>query len=285
VIGEGVFSDMMVSHNPIVSKLLVRVRSASLAVFGLVGTFTSKLAYKRQVAHQHSKQKYSFHIFSVYNHTLERRKPACQSNISNSYLSPIMASFKPYNINISASRLERLMQKLALADFPNQDDLEDDSWTKGPPVREIKRLVDVWQTVYNWRDVEARLNQLPQFLMSIDIADFGALDIHFVHKKSTKADAIPLLFLHGWPGSFYEVSRIINPLVQGDDKTGPTFHVVAPSLVDFGFSSPSKASLSILSIGIILTSVLTIQRWDLASSTTRRYMTSSCAILAITTTV
>jgi hypothetical protein len=60
---------------------------------------------------------------------------------------------------------------------------------------------------------------------------------------------------------------------------------VAPSLVDFGFSSPSKASLSILSICIILTSVLTIQRGDLASSTMRRYMTNSCRILVITTTV
>ncbi|KAM0313998.1 hypothetical protein ACHAPQ_011926 [Fusarium lateritium] len=151
-----------------------------------------------------------------------------------------MTSIKPYKINISPSSLEPLMQKLALADFPDQDDLEKDSWTKVPPVREIKRLVDVWQTVYNWRDVESRLNQLPQFMTPIDISDVGAFNIHSVHKKSTKADAIPLVFVHGWPGSFYEVARVIDPLVHGDDKAGPTFHVVAPSLIDFGFSSPSK---------------------------------------------
>ena len=115
--------------------------------------------------------------------------------------------------------------------------------TKGPPVREIKRLVDAWQAVYNWRDVEARLNELPQFMTPIDISGFGAFNVHFVHKKSTKADAIPLLFLHGWPGSFYEVASIIGPLVQVDDNAGPTFHVVAPSLIDFGFSSPSKVIL------------------------------------------
>jgi pimeloyl-ACP methyl ester carboxylesterase len=197
-----------------------------------------------------------------------------------------MASIKPYKINISNYRLERLMQKLALADFPDHENgLEDDSWVKGPPVGEIKRLVEVWQTVYNWRGVESRLNQLPQFMASIDIASLGALDIHFVHKKSTMADAIPLLFLHGWPGSFYEVSRIIDPLVQGDDKTGPSFHVVAPSLVDFGFSSPSKVNTSTFRFGIILTSVLTICRWDLALSTMRRLMTNSCRTLAITITV
>ncbi|KAJ4005922.1 hypothetical protein NW752_001167 [Fusarium irregulare] len=156
-----------------------------------------------------------------------------------------MTSIKPYKINISPSRLERLMQKLALADFPDPDYLEKDSWTKGPPVREIERLVDAWQTVYNWRDVEARLNELPQFMTPIDISDFGAFNIHLVHRKSTKADAIPLLFLHGWPGSFYEVARIINPLIQGDDNAGPTFHVVAPSLIDFGFSSPSKVGFGL----------------------------------------
>ena len=153
-----------------------------------------------------------------------------------------MTSIKPYKINISPSRLERLMQKLALADFPDQDDLEKGSWTKGPPVHEIKRLVDAWQTVFDWRDVETRFNEVPHFMTPIDISDFGTFDIHFVHKKSTKADAIPLLFLHGWPGSFYEVVRIINPLVQGDGNAGPTFHVVAPSLIDFGFSSPSKVN-------------------------------------------
>ncbi|KIL92414.1 hypothetical protein FAVG1_04825 [Fusarium avenaceum] len=157
-----------------------------------------------------------------------------------------MVSIKPYKINVSSYRLDRLMQKLALTDFPDQENgLKDDLWIRGPPVDEIKRLVEVWQTAYNWRDVENQLNQLPQFMAPIDIAGFEALDIHFVHKKSTKADAIPLLFLHGWPGSFYEVSRIIDPLVQGDDNTGPSFHVVAPSLVDFGFSSPSKAGFGL----------------------------------------
>lgn len=194
-----------------------------------------------------------------------------------------MASIKSYKINISSYRLERLMQKLALADFPDQEDeLENHSWIKGPPVGEIKRLVEVWKTVYNWRDVETLLNQLPQFMTSINITGFEALDIHFVHKKSTEEDAIPLLFLHGWPGSVYEVSKIIDPLVQGDDNTGPSFHVVAPSLVDFGFSSASKVNMSTLRFSPILTSVLTISRWDSALSTMRRYTINLCKTLAIT---
>ncbi|KAF4993977.1 hypothetical protein FGRMN_6108 [Fusarium graminum] len=125
----------------------------------------------------------------------------------------MMCTIKAYQVNIPDYKIKRLIQKLALADFPDQDDLEEGSWIKGPPVGEIRRLAEACIT-------------------------FGKVNLHFVHKRSIQSDAIPLLFLHGWPESFYEVSKILDPLVQGDDDGGPTFHVVAPSLNDFGFSSP-----------------------------------------------
>ena len=91
--------------------------------------------------------------------------------------------------------------------------------------------VEFWRTKYDWRSEEARLNRLPQFMTSLDVDGFGILDMHFVHSKSSKAEALPLLFVHGWPGSFAEVEKILPKLNDAG------FHVVAPSLPGYGFSS------------------------------------------------
>ena len=60
--------------------------------------------------------------------------------------------------------------------------------------------------------------------------------LHFVHHKSPREDAIPLLFIHGWPGSFLEVGPLIRRLTHPEDDKLPAFHVVAPSIPGFGFS-------------------------------------------------
>lgn len=100
----------------------------------------------------------------------------------------------------------------------------------------ISDTVQFWRESYDWRTEEARLNEMPQFKTSIDVDGFGALDIHFVHSTSSVSSAIPLLFLHGWPGSFFEIRKALPEL----NKAG--FHVVAPSLPGYGFSSyPDKA--------------------------------------------
>jgi pimeloyl-ACP methyl ester carboxylesterase len=149
-----------------------------------------------------------------------------------------MPSIVPFKIAIPDEKLERLKQKLALSDIPsNLDDCE--PWLHGPPTSEISRLTQCWASKYDWRKAEARLNEiLPQFSAKVDVDGFGTYDVHFVHHKSAREKAIPLLFVHGWPGSFIEVTKILPELVK-DTAGGPAFHVVAPSLIDFGFSSPS----------------------------------------------
>jgi pimeloyl-ACP methyl ester carboxylesterase len=96
-------------------------------------------------------------------------------------------------------------------------------------------VVKFWQDKYSWREEEARINAaLPQFTTLIDVDDgFGTLNIHFVHKRSSKhgQEGIPLLFVHGWPGSFLEIEKGLAPLNDAG------FDVVAPSLPGFGFSS------------------------------------------------
>jgi pimeloyl-ACP methyl ester carboxylesterase len=149
-----------------------------------------------------------------------------------------MAYISPYKISVPQAKLNRLKQKLALADFP--DELEDANWDYGAPLADVKRLTARWHTNYDWRKVEAELNAtLPQFTVDIPVDGFETLTIHFVHRKSEVDGAIPLLFAHGWPGSFDEVRKLIPDLVKGDKDT-PAFHVVAPSLPNFGFSQGTK---------------------------------------------
>lgn len=149
-----------------------------------------------------------------------------------------MSSIKPITINVPELKLQRLKQKLALTDFPDEpSDLE--PWSRGVPLSEIKRLTRYWESGFDWRAVEANLNLLPHYTATIDVDDFGSHEVHFIHQTSTVKEAIPLLFLHGWPGSFIEVTKILPELVKGGEQF-PAFHVVTPSLIDFGFSGPSK---------------------------------------------
>ncbi|KAL9602782.1 MAG: hypothetical protein Q9219_001625 [cf. Caloplaca sp. 3 TL-2023] len=143
-----------------------------------------------------------------------------------------MASIEPFTISIPDSQLYRLSQKLSTIDFP--DELDEAGWSYGSPLADIKRLTRYWEEKYDWRQAEAKLNELPNYKTPIEVDGFGTLDIHFVHQKSPIVGAIPLLFVHGWPGSFHEVNKIL-PLLTS--TTTPSFHIVAPSLPNYGFSS------------------------------------------------
>jgi pimeloyl-ACP methyl ester carboxylesterase len=147
-----------------------------------------------------------------------------------------MAESKPqsYTIHVPDEQISRLKQKLALTDFPTEV-TGAEPWARGPPLADIRRLVEKWGTSYDWRKAEAELNKIPQYTTKIVIDDFGTYDVHFVHSPSQVKNAIPLLFAHGWPGSFYEGLKIL-PLLNAGGKDFPAFHVVIPSLIDFGFS-------------------------------------------------
>lgn len=153
-------------------------------------------------------------------------------------------STRPFKIHVPDHKIDRLRQKLALADFPDTLAGSDISWDRGTPKAEVKRLVEVWQTSYDWRKAEAHLNTFPQFITPIEVDGMGTYDVHYIYKPSTRPDAILLLFLHSWPGGFFEVTKVLEDLVLGLSE-GPAFHVVAPSLIDFGFSSAGGTGFSI----------------------------------------
>ena len=156
-----------------------------------------------------------------------------------------MADITPFQISVPDDKVSWLKQKLSNYDLPLTElpTSESPAWERGPPISDIARLAAYWRDTYDWRAQEAHLNAtLPQYMTKITLEGFGSYDIHFVHAKAegvNEQNAIPLLFAHGWPGSFLEVSKILPLLVKGDGENSPRFHVVAPSLVDFGFSGPS----------------------------------------------
>ncbi|KAK8139196.1 hypothetical protein PG984_002576 [Apiospora sp. TS-2023a] len=150
-----------------------------------------------------------------------------------------MSDIKPYKIAVPGARLDDLQQRLSLARFP--DELDEADWDLGAPLADVKRLTKYWQEKYDWPAVERVLNEmLPQFTAPIQCEGFEPLAIHFVHRPSPVKTAIPLLFIHGWPGHFLEVSKILGPLSDGDGVEKPAFHVVAPSLPNFGFSEGTR---------------------------------------------
>lgn len=98
----------------------------------------------------------------------------------------------------------------------------------------MKEMVEHWLNKYDWDAQQRKINELPQFKVNIELEDWGSFDVHYVHKRSGKDNAIPLLFLHGWPGNFTEVTRILEPLLSSG------FDVVAASIPGYGFTSYAK---------------------------------------------
>jgi hypothetical protein len=150
-----------------------------------------------------------------------------------------MSHITPFKIAIPNDKIHHLKQKLALTDFPDEIVDTDEPWSRGSPLADIKRLALYWDKGFDWRKAEERLNQFAQYITKIDVDGFDTYDVHFIHQPSAVPNAIPLLFVHGWPGSFIEVTKVLPQLVEGR-RGFPAFHVVAPSLLGFGFSSASK---------------------------------------------
>ncbi|OBB97483.1 epoxide hydrolase [Mycolicibacterium peregrinum] len=148
---------------------------------------------------------------------------------------------KPFRIAIPDADLEDLKQRLNRTRWPEAECVED--WTQGIPLEYTKELAAYWANEYDWRAREAALNRFDHFTTEID-----GLDIHFIHQRSGREDAFPLLITHGWPGSIVEFHKVIEPLTEAG------FDVVCPSLPGYGFSAkPSAAGWGIEKIA---------QAWD-----------------------
>ena len=141
-------------------------------------------------------------------------------------------AIRPFQIHVPQEALDDLRQRLAATRWPEKETVTDQS--QGVQSATMKELVLYWQTDYDWRKVEAKLNALPQFITTID-----GLDIHFIHVRSRHKNALPLIITHGWPGSVLEQIKLIGPLTDPTAHGGSAedaFDVVIPSMPGYGFS-------------------------------------------------
>ena len=142
----------------------------------------------------------------------------------------------PFTIDVPDAVLEDLRERLARARYP--DELEGAGWTYGANLAYLRELVDYWRDDFDWREQERRLNRFEQFRTNID-----GLDVHFIHRRAADPDAFPLLIVHGWPGSFVEFHKIIEPLADPAGHGGQAadaFHLVIPSIPGYGFSDKPR---------------------------------------------
>ncbi len=132
----------------------------------------------------------------------------------------------PYRLNIQDDMLDDLRERLARTRWP--DEIPGSGWQYGSNLAFMRRLTERWRDGFDWRAQEAKLNAFDHFRVPLD-----GIGLHFVHQPGVGPDPLPLLLLHGWPGSVWEfhelIPRLTDPARFGGDP-GDAFTVVAPSL-------------------------------------------------------
>ena len=140
------------------------------------------------------------------------------------------AAIRPFTIDVPEEQIADLSSRIKATKWPDRE--VDPS--QGVQLDTIRALADYWSTNYDWRRFEERFAALPHFITEID-----GVDIHFIHVRSEREDALPLIVTHGWPGSTVEQLKIIDPLTKPTEHGatgGDAFHLVIPSLPGHGFS-------------------------------------------------
>src|SRR5215212_7477772 len=139
---------------------------------------------------------------------------------------------RPFRIDVPEEDLDDLRRRIVATQWPEKETVADES--QGVQLATMQELARYWATDYDWRQVEAKLNALPQFITEID-----GLDIHYLHVRSKHQGALPLIVTHGWPGSVIEQLKIIDPLTNPTAhgaSASDAFHLVIPSMPGYGFS-------------------------------------------------
>ena len=139
---------------------------------------------------------------------------------------------RPFHIEIPKEQIDDLRRRIGQTRWPTKELVADRS--QGVQLATLRELARYWETDYDWRKVESKLDALPQFKTEID-----GVDIHFIHVKSQHENALPLIMTHGWPGSVIELLETVGPLTDPTAHGGSAedaFDLVLPSIPGYGFS-------------------------------------------------
>ena len=143
---------------------------------------------------------------------------------------------EPFTIAVSDAALDDLRHRLGQTRWP--DEMPGTGWEYGSNLDYIKELVEYWRTGFDWREQEKKLNAFHHYKSEVD-----GLSIHFIREPGAGPNPMPLVITHGWPSTFFEMTKII-PLLSDPGRHGgdpaDSFDVIAPSLPGFGFSQASQ---------------------------------------------
>jgi pimeloyl-ACP methyl ester carboxylesterase len=141
-------------------------------------------------------------------------------------------AIRAFQVHIPESELTDLRRRILATRWPDKETVLDQ--TQGTQLATMKNLAHYWVNDYDWRKFEAKLNALPMYVTNI-----VGEDIHFIHVRSKHKDALPVILMHGWPGSIVEKLKVIGPLTNPTaygGKASDAFDVVIPSMPGYGFS-------------------------------------------------
>ena len=146
-------------------------------------------------------------------------------------------AIRPFHFEASQADLADLRRRVSATKWPEREQVSDA--TQGVQLATVQKLAQYWATQHDWRKCEAKINAVPNF-----ITEINGLDIHFMHVRSKHENALPMIVTHGWPGSFIEQMKIIEPLTNPTAHGGTAadaFDLVIPSLPGYGFSGKPTA--------------------------------------------
>ena len=146
-------------------------------------------------------------------------------------------TIRPFHFEASQADLADLRRRVSATKWPDREQVSDAA--QGVQLATTQKLAQYWATQHDWRKCEAKINGVPNF-----ITEINGLDIHFIHVRSKHENALPMIVAHGWPGSFIEQMKIIEPLTNPTAHGGTAadaFDLVIPSLPGYGFSGKPTA--------------------------------------------
>jgi pimeloyl-ACP methyl ester carboxylesterase len=156
----------------------------------------------------------------------------CISALASAAPAADTQAIQPFHVNVADKDLADLRNRIAATRWPDKETVSDRS--QGAQLEQLQALVRYWGTDYDWRKAEAQLNNLAQYVTTLD-----GVDIHFIWVRSPHPNALPMIMTHGWPGSVFEFIKVVGPLTDPTAHGGnaaDAFDVVIPSIPGYGFS-------------------------------------------------
>ncbi|EJD35289.1 alpha/beta-hydrolase [Auricularia subglabra TFB-10046 SS5] len=156
---------------------------------------------------------------------------------------------RPFKVSFAKADVERMLLLVESTELPDEAPFPEASttWTVGINLPWLRAVREQWLREFSVDEFERKLNKWSHYMARFDEED---VDLHFIHVKSEHPNAVPLILFHGWPGTFHDFHKVIEPLTNPGDPTAPAFHVIVPSIPGYTYSTyPRRTGFTFVEIG------------------------------------